>query len=103
MLKAEGMGRKKWAAGNCRPRISSYLGNGRRFAEMLFFHGHSPASLAHIFHGFDFLTAHVLGIHLGSATKAAFCFVSTRIAQVPRVISNSAAILARISHRITPF
>lgn len=79
------------------------LSDGRWFAKVLFLRGHPAASLTNVSHGLDLVFAHVLGIHLRGAAKAAFGFVSTGIAQVPRIIGNCSTILTCIHHCFSPF
>lgn len=70
---------------------------------MTLLHSHPPATGTDIFHGCQFIFAHVQGIRLGGATETTFGFVSTRVAQVSRVFSYGTTILTSIGHDSTPF
>jgi hypothetical protein len=78
------------------------LSDGRRLAEVFFFHGHPAASFAYILHGSQFILTHVFGINLGSAAKAAIFRIAARIAQMTGRIRHRATIFTGISHNNVP-
>ena len=51
--------------------VNSGLLDSLGFAEMILFHGNSPAARAHVFHGGKLLFANVGMIHIGRAAEAA--------------------------------
>jgi hypothetical protein len=65
------------------------------------FHGYPPALPTNIFHGSEFVFAHVFGIHGGSTAEAALGLVAAGIAQVAGFIGDGAAVLAGIGHKKT--
>jgi hypothetical protein len=78
------------------------LSDGRRLAEVFFFHGYPAASLAYILHGSQFVFTHVFGINLGSAAKAAIFRIAAGIAQMTGRIRHCTTIFTGISHNIIP-
>jgi hypothetical protein len=70
---------------------------------MTLFHSHSPATGTDIFHGRQFILAHMGGIDLGGATETALACIPTGVAQMPRLLRYSATILASICHASSPF
>jgi hypothetical protein len=82
--------------------LNVQLSDGRRLAEVFSFHGHTAAPLAYILHGRQFILAHVFGINIGSAAKAAIFPIAARIAQMTGRIRHRAAIFTGISHNNVP-
>jgi hypothetical protein len=78
------------------------LSDGRRLAEVFFFHGHPAASLAYILHGSQFIFTHVFGVNLGRTAKAAIFRIAAGIAQMTGCIRHRTAIFTGISHNIIP-
>ncbi len=70
---------------------------------MTLFHSHSPATGTDIFHGRQFILAHMGGINLGGAAETALACIPTRVAQMPRLLRYRATILTSICHETTPF
>jgi hypothetical protein len=69
---------------------------------MTFFHGHTPASGADVFHGSQFVFAHVGGIDGGRSAEAALGFVTAWTAQMSGLFSHGAASLTGIGHFFPP-
>jgi len=69
---------------------------------MTFFHGHTPASGADVFHGCQFIFAHVNRIDGGCSAKAALGFVAAGTAQMAGLFSHGAARLTGIGHFDSP-
>jgi hypothetical protein len=88
---------------DCRLIQGFSLRDGRGFAKVLHFHSHPSATLADVFHGCQFALANMGCIHVRGSTKAAFLFVSARIAQVPRIICHCATVLTCVCHGTSPF
>ena len=65
-------------------------------------HGDPTATRAGIFHGCQFVPAHMFCIRLGRAAKTALGRISTRIAQMSRFTCNRSAILTGVSHIFPP-
>jgi hypothetical protein len=83
--------------------FQNLLSDGRGLAKMPGLHSHSAASPTTIFHGCQFVLAHVYGIDLSFTAKTAFGLVSTGVTQVSGRIGHRAAILTSISHDLPPF
>jgi hypothetical protein len=49
----------------------------RWFAQMALFHGHASTATANKFHCRQFIFAHVFGIYIRFAAKAALCIITT--------------------------
>ena len=94
---------KKKAALPCRRKGFQPLCDGGRFAEMFFLHGDPSAPLAHIFHGTEFLFAHVFGVGGRRSTEGALALIAARVAQMTRIVRYRTTILAGVSHRLSPF
>jgi hypothetical protein len=70
----------------------------RWFAQMALFHGHAATAIAYKFHCCQFILAHMFGIRIGCAAKAAFCIITTGAAQMPWFVSDGTARFACIGH-----
>jgi hypothetical protein len=70
---------------------------------MALLHGNPSASLTDIFHGSQFILAHMLGICLGHTTETAFSLIPTRVTKMTRFISQCTTILTSICHDNPPF
>jgi hypothetical protein len=77
--------------------------NGLCFAQMPRFHGHTSTTFTDIFHGGQFVFAHMSGIHGRGSAKAALLLVSTRIAEMTGFFRYGAASFTCISHDGSPF
>jgi hypothetical protein len=76
---------------------------GLCFAQMTSFHGHTSTAFTNIFHGGQFVFAHMSGIHGRGSAKAALLLVSTRIAELTGFFRYGAASFTCISHDGSPF
>jgi hypothetical protein len=65
---------------------------------MTILHGNPSAAFADIFHGCQLVLAHVAVVHLRCSTKAAFGFVTARIAEMSRFIGNRTTVFACVCH-----
>ena len=65
---------------------------------MLLFHCDAPATAAHKLHRRQFIFTDVRMICLSLPAEAAFGFITARIAQVPRFVSDCSAVFTCISH-----
>jgi hypothetical protein len=83
--------------------LNQTLANGRGFTKMTLFHCHSPATGTDIFHGRQFILAHMGVINLGGATETALACIPTGVAQMPRLLRYRATILTSVCHKCTPF
>ena len=77
--------------------------NGLCFAQMPRFHGHTSTTFTDIFHGGQFVFAHMSGIHRRGSAKAALLLVTTGIAEMTGFVRYGAASFACISHDGSPF
>jgi hypothetical protein len=70
---------------------------------MTLLHSHSSATGTDIFHGCQFILAHMGGINLRSATKTALARIPAGVAQMSRLLRYRTTILTSICHDSTPF
>lgn len=91
---------KKGIEGNCK-QIT--LLNRTGLAKVIGLHGDPATTRAGIFHGRQFIPAHVFGIRFGGAAKTALGRISTGIAQMSRFTCNRSAIFTRVCHIFSPF
>jgi len=70
---------------------------------MVLLHGHTATRFTYIFHGGQFIFAHVLGICFGSAAEAAIFRLAARVTQMPRRIRHRTTIFTGIRHNNTSF
>jgi len=78
------------------PLIKKQSIDNQWLAQMAFFHGYSATSLTYIFHGRQFITAHVSGIDVKNPAKTTVGLVSAGIAQMSRFVCDRSAIIASI-------
>ena len=76
--------------------------DGGWLAQMALFHGHAAAALTDIFHGAQFIFAHMPGCHTGSSTKTAIGRISAGIAQMSRFVCYCTTILTSMCHCSPP-
>jgi hypothetical protein len=67
-------------------------------AEVIFLHGHTPASLTNKFHSRQFVFADMFGVRLRCSAEAALGFVVTGVAKMAGCIGNCAAIFTCVRH-----
>ena len=83
-----------------KPRL---LSDGRRFAQMLAFHGHAAAAITHKFHGGQLALAHMGLVYFRSSAERAFLTIAAGVAEVAGIFGHRTAFFAGISHGVSPF
>ena len=78
------------------PLIKKQSIDNRWLAQKAFFHGYSATSITYIFHGCQFITAHMSGIDAKNPAKITVGLVSAGIAQMSRFVCDCSAIIASI-------
>jgi hypothetical protein len=78
------------------------LGDGCRFTKMFLLHCHTSAAATDKFHSCQFVSALMGVIRFGSTTETAFGLIAARVAKMPGRIGDRTAVLACISHDLSP-
>ena len=73
--------------------FNNRLADGRRLAEMILFHGHTATPITCIFHGGQFILAHM----------RVFCFVRSAKTTIFRLATGITQMPGRIRNRTTNF
>ena len=75
------------------------LADGRRIAEMFVFHGHTATPATYIFHGGQFILAHMGGILIRGAAEAALSRITAGVAQMAGFTGHGNAVGTCIRHK----
>jgi len=65
---------------------------------MVLLHGNTATRFTYVFHGRQFIFAHVLGVCFGNTAEAAIFRLAAWVTQMPRLIRNRTTIFTGISH-----
>ena len=77
--------------------------DGRRLAQMVFFHGHPATATANKFHRRQFILAYMGVVNTRGTTEAAILCITAGTAQMPRVIGHRPAVFTGMCHLGSPF